>query len=154
MTTLATYVFAVNAPLSGVVIRAYAAGRYLNNSGGPVSPTITTTYNGTVQCNETVVVASNPIAQAFFIWAHFYFTAAIPEAGQWVSLGSNLHIGLSNPYATATQTGAFVAQNLLQCLSNPYNTYVNPAQLLTLALNFNHVGGDVLEVHAGYMEAL
>ena len=154
MTTLATYVFPSGAALSGIVVRAYACGRYLNNSGGPLSPTITTTNNGVVQCSEAVTVAANPIAQAFSVWAHFYFTTVVTEAGQAVSVGSNVEVRLSNAYATATQTGAYVAQHLLQCLTNPYNTLINKALTTTLALNFNPIGTDVLEVHAGYMEAL
>lgn len=154
MTTLATYAFASNANLSGVVVRAYACGRYLNNSGSAKTCTITTSQNGAVLCSESLTVPSSPIAQAFFIWAHFYFAAAIPAAGMVTSIGSNLQLGLSNAYATATTTGAFVAQQLLQCLSNPYIIFINPALQTTLSVDWTLAGGDVLEVHAGYMEAL
>lgn len=154
MTTLATYVFPSGTALSGIVVRAYACGRYLNNSGGPLIPTLTTTVNGNVQCSEAVTVVASPIAQAFSVWAHFYFTTVVTAAGQQVSVGSNIEISLSNAYATATQTGAFVAQNLLQCLTNPYNTFLTTSLTTSLALVFNPIGTDVLEVHGGYMEAL
>lgn len=154
MTTLVSYVFASNAAVPGVVVRGYVCGRYVNAQGSPRFPNITTSWNGNVLCNSVMTVPSNPIAQAFILWVHFYFTAAVPNAGQVTSIGSNIHWCLSNPYATATITGAFVSQELLQCASNPYNSFINPAPQLTLSVDWNPFNGDVLEVHAGYMEAL
>lgn len=154
MTTLATYVFPSAALLSGVTIRAYACGRYLNNTGAQVLPTFTTSVNGVTQARQAVAANSSTIPLAWEVWSHFYFTTAIPNSGNPVAVGSNLSIRLSNQQQNATNTGNFVQAEYLTCLSNPYTTYINPALKTTLLLAFTIAGADVIEQHCGYMEAL
>jgi len=156
MTTLATYTFPSGSNLAtGIAVRVYCAGRYLNNTGGALAPTITTTVNGAAQCSIAPSFNSSAIALGFRIEAQFYFThSAVPAAGNNVSVGSNVRATFSNAQATATTTGTFVAGDYFQILSNPYNTFIVPSVQNTLAVNFNLAGADVLELHESHMEAL
>ena len=156
MTTIATYTFTSATPLTNdAALRVYAAGRYLNNSGAALTPTITTLVNGVAQCSVPMTVQSSAIAVGWLLRANFYFThLVVPAAGNDVSVGSNVHMILSNAQATATTTGTFVGAEYFQMLSNPYNTYVIPSQQNTFAVAFNLAGGDVLELHESHMEGL
>lgn len=156
MTVLAAYTFPGGSNLTtGVAVRVYCAGRYLNNTGAALSPTLTTTINGNVQCTITPAFQPSAVAVGWYLRANFYFThLAVPAAGNDVSLGSNIAATFSNAQATATTTGTFVTQDYFQILSNPYNTFIIPSLQNTLAVNFNLAGGDVLEPHESNMEAL
>lgn len=155
MTALCSFTFPPGSTLPGRVIRAYATGRYLNNSGGALTPTLTTIVNSVVQSTVTpAAFASSTIAVGWFCWAHFYVTQAQTPAGAFASIGSNLHVGFTWNHALATTTGVALGNQYFNLLTNPYTTVITPNGNNALEVDFNLAGGDVLEVHAATMEAL
>lgn len=154
MTTLATYTFPIGSVLSGMAVRCYATGRYLNNSGGTLAPIITTTINNAAQCRLAPSVNNGTIALGWRLWAYFYLSPAVAQNGTASGIGSNLEFLFTTPQASAVRTGTFVGTQLFQITSNPYSTAAAPSSALPLSVVFTPAGGDALEVHCAIMEAL
>jgi hypothetical protein len=154
VTTLATYTFQTGSNLGLGVVRCYATGRYLNNTGAQMSPTLTTTVNGVAQCSLALPFNSSTLALGWRVWAHFYVSQALPQAGGVWSIGSNIEVLFSTAQASATTTGTFAGMQALQVTSNPYNTALLASLQNTLAVTFTPAGADVVELHTAYMEAL
>lgn len=154
MTTLATYTFQTGSNLGLGVVRCYATGRYLNNTGAQVSPTLTTAINSTTQCSIALPFNSSTLAVGWRVWAHFYFTQATPQAGSALSIGSNIDALFTTPQASSTSTGTFGGVQAFQIVSNPYATPVLVSLQNVLTVAFTAAGGDVIELHAATMEAL
>ena len=154
MTVLCSYIFPSASALSGITVRAFACGRYLNNSGGSLTPSISASYNGTVLATRSFTVASSAVAKAWRVWAHFYLSTTIQAAGIQPGIGAALEAGMTNAFAVTGIDGGYYSDNTLVLSSNPYATFINQAQQTTLELDFVTLGSDALELHTGYMEAL
>lgn len=157
MTTLASYVFPAGTNLSGVVVRGFATGRYLNNTGSNQTVTLTATQNATTLITQTIVVPTSTAAQAWFVHVHFYFQQAIVVAGNRLSIGCSLQAGIGNAVtAGGLYTSSYLAAAPLQVYAVPNATYIDPSQAQTLTFAFTpaNVANETLETGCAYLEAL
>jgi len=155
VTILASYTFPVGSALSNATVRGYATGRYLNNSGGNLSPNIVTMFNATVLNNLSVPIASSTGAVVWEMHSHFYFTQAVVQAGSQLSIGCTSRVYISNPGTLLNlRTGSYVATIGFQAYAKPFINFVDTTQTVILNTQFNNPGGDTLEIDCAYLEAL
>lgn len=157
MTTLASYVFPVGAKLSGVKVRGFATGRYLNNTGSSQTVTLAATQNTTTLITQAVSIPASTAAQAWFMWVHFYFQKAITVTGNQLSIGCSMQAGVGNAVtAGGLYTSSYLAAAPMQVYALPNATYIDPSKQQTLTFSFTPAGvaNETLETGCAYLEAL
>lgn len=156
MTTLATYTFPSGTNLTGVKLRGFATGRYLNNTGSPQSILFTAMVNAVTIISQAIIVPTSTAAQAWNGWLHVYFNQSITAAGNSPSVGASLDAKISDAVNTGTYTGSHMGANAMQVYSNPLVTFVNLSVTQTISFNLIPAGvsNETLQIDMAYMEAL
>jgi hypothetical protein len=156
VTTLASYTFPSGSNMSGAVVRGYATGRYVNGSGASISPTIVCTANAVSLISIPLPVPTTAPAYGWQMQVHFYFTQALPQTGNQLSVGATMNFMLGNAGTTVSRTSAFVTAAPFQVYARPFTNFVDTTQTIILTMQFNAVGvgGEILETGCAYLEGL
>jgi hypothetical protein len=156
MTTLAIFTFDSGTNIGGVIVRGYATGRYLNNSGSTQSPLLTVALNTVTIASIAVPTPTSTGAVGWIFDTHVYFTKPVVEAGNVPSVGCTLRANFTNPGTASNETGSYVLIAPMQVWSLPFSTYVLTSQANVVTTTFVPAGvsNETLEIGCAYLEGL
>ncbi len=155
MTVLASYTFPIGSSLSGTVVRGYATGRYVNNSGSSQTVNIRCLYGTTFLTTLSIAFNSSAAALGWILRAHFYFTQSSVQTGVQYTVGCTMEADFTNNGTLSGRTGSYVSIAPMQVKALPYIN-VDPTQTTMVNMQFLPAGvaNEVLETGCAYLEAL
>lgn len=155
MTTLATYTFNSGERLNNTTLRGYASGRYLNNTVSVQTPQFKVTCNGTILCAQTVAFQVSTTGIVWSMGVHFYVNSAVTDAGVGWYIGATMNIKVTQGLVGSRSSGGKVIEEYLVDTTTPLTAVpLNQAAANQVDYQIVPSGGDSLEVHVAYLEAL